>query len=165
MIEARSLRLLKTLRPQLIVIDEVHHLLAGNAREQRRALNLLKFLANELRVSLVTIGTTDAPTAMQTDLQIASRFEPLPLPRWSASEEMRGFLAAYVRGLPLREPSEITDNASVNLPLSRSAGITGRITLTIARAAELAIRKGDERISLQWLEQSSRVLDLAPCPA
>lgn len=164
-IEARCLRLLKALRPQLIVIDEVHHLLAGSAREQRRALNLLKFLANELRVSMVTIGTGDALTAMQTDLQIASRFEPLHLPRWTPSEEMRGFLAAYVKGLPLREPSEITDQASVNLLLARSAGITGRITLTISRAAELAIRKGSESISLQWLEQASRVLDLAPQPA
>ena len=145
----------------MILIDEVHHLLAGSAREQRRSMNLLKFLGNELRVSIAAIGTSDALAAVQTDQQIASRFEPLHLPRWVASEEMRGFMAAYVKGLPLREPSEVTDRASLDLVLSRSGGVTGRIALILSRAAELAIRKGQEAITLNWLEQSSRTLDLA----
>lgn len=160
-LEARCLLLLKTLKPQMIVIDEVHHLLAGSAREQRRAMNLLKFLANELRVSIVAIGTSDALAAVQTDQQIASRFEPMHLPRWGASDEMRGFIAAYVKGLPLREPSDVTDQECVNLVLSRSGGITGRMSLILSRAAELAIRKGEEAISAVWLERASRSLDLA----
>ena len=142
-------------------VDEVHHLLAGSAREQRRSMNLLKFLGSELRVSIAAIGTSDALAAVQTDQQIASRFEPLHSSRWVASEEMRGFMAAYVKGLPLREPSEVTDRASLDLVLSRSGGVTGRIALILSRAAELAIRKGQEAITLNWLEQSSRTLDLA----
>lgn len=111
----------------------------------------------------VAIGTNDAQLAIQTDLQVASRFEPCHLPRWSATEEFRGFLAAFVRGLPLHEPSDITDRKSVQLLLSRSGGITGRITLILARAAELAIRRRREAIDAEWLELASRDLDLAPC--
>ena len=48
-LEERALRLLRRLEPKVILIDEVHHLLSGSAREQRRSLNLLKFIANELR--------------------------------------------------------------------------------------------------------------------
>ena len=161
-LEESALRMLKLVAPRVIIIDEVHHLLAGTPREQRRALNLLKFLANELRVCMVAIGTNDAQLAIQTDLQVASRFEPCNLPRWTATEQFRGFLAAFVRGLPLHEPSDITDRESVHLLLARSAGITGRITLILARAAELAIRHRRESIDAEWLELASRDLDLAP---
>lgn len=75
-LEQIALRLLRVIDPRMLVIDEVHNLLAGTPREQRRMLNLLKFLANQLRVPLVCVGTDDALRAMQSDPQIASRFEP-----------------------------------------------------------------------------------------
>jgi hypothetical protein len=56
---------------QLLCIEEVHHLLAGSHREQRKALNLLKFLANELKIVVVAVGTSDAFHALQTDVQVA----------------------------------------------------------------------------------------------
>ncbi|WP_084713926.1 TniB family NTP-binding protein [Thioclava pacifica] len=37
----------------MIMIDEVHNLLAGTHREQRRFLNVLRYLSNELEASLV----------------------------------------------------------------------------------------------------------------
>ena len=161
-LEERALRLLRQIRPRVIIFDEVHHLLSGSAREQRRSLNLLKFLANELGVCMVAIGTHDARIAIQTDLQVASRFEPCHLPRWGATDEFRGFLAAFVKGLPLHEPSDIVGREAVRLLLARSGGITGRIALILARAAEMSIRKGTEAIDTQWLELASRDLDLSP---
>jgi hypothetical protein len=56
--------------------------MAGSEREQRRALNLLKFVANELKIAVVAVATHDAFHAMPIDVQVASRFEPLLLPRW-----------------------------------------------------------------------------------
>ena len=44
----------------------------------------------------------------------------------------------------------------------RSGGITGRITLILARAAEMSIRKGSEVIDAHWLDLASRDLDLSP---
>jgi len=161
-LEDRTIRLLRRIAPNVIVIDEVHHLLAGTPREQRRSLNMLKFLANELRVCIVVIGTSDALVAVETDEQIASRFEPCHLPRWTATDEFRGFLAAYTKGLPLHEPSDVVGVESVNLLLSRSGGVTGRVTLILARAAELSISAGAESISSTWIEKASRDLDLAP---
>jgi hypothetical protein len=35
--------------PRMLIANEVHHLLAGSHREQRTSLNLLKYLANELK--------------------------------------------------------------------------------------------------------------------
>jgi hypothetical protein len=41
----------------MIMIDEVHNLLAGTHREQRRFLNVLRYLSNELEASLVCLGS------------------------------------------------------------------------------------------------------------
>lgn len=38
---------------RLLVIDEIHSLLAGTYREQRILLNSIRFLANDLRLPLV----------------------------------------------------------------------------------------------------------------
>jgi hypothetical protein len=70
-------------------IQEVHHLLVGSHREQRASLNLLKYLANELRISIVAVGTNDAPVALHTDAQVCSRFMPFELPRWTEWEDFR----------------------------------------------------------------------------
>lgn len=46
-----------------------------------KLLNQLKFISNELRIPIVALGTNEALYAMQTDAQIASRFEPFALPQ------------------------------------------------------------------------------------
>lgn len=89
-------------------VDEVHHLLAGNYREQRASLNLLKYLANDLKISIVVVGTADAPLALATDAQMLSRVTPFEIPRWRESEDPRRLLGAFERLLPLRRPSELT---------------------------------------------------------
>lgn len=48
--------LLRRIAPRMLVVDEVHHLLAGSYREQRAALNLLKYLANDLKISIVAVA-------------------------------------------------------------------------------------------------------------
>ena len=47
-VEYTALTLLRKVAPRMIVVDEVHNLLAGSAHEQRASLNLLKFLSNQL---------------------------------------------------------------------------------------------------------------------
>jgi replicative DNA helicase len=52
-LEDIALRLLRKIGLKMLVIDEAHQLLAGSYREQRRALNLLKGLTNELMVPVI----------------------------------------------------------------------------------------------------------------
>ena len=78
-VEHTALTLLRKVAPWMIVVDEVHNLLAGTAHEQRASMNLLKFLSNQLRCAIVVLGTRDALAAMQTAPQIASRFPGLEL--------------------------------------------------------------------------------------
>ncbi|WP_119153597.1 TniB family NTP-binding protein [Caldimonas tepidiphila] len=150
--------LLRRLAPRMLIVDEVHHLLAGSYREQRAALNLLKYLANDLRISIVVVGTADAPLALQMDVQMHSRFTPFEIPRWRESEEFRRLLGAFERVLPLRKPSELTQRPVVQFMLAASAGLTGEVSRLLNEAAELAIRDASERITLAHLEQVARVV-------
>ena len=139
----------------MMIIDEVHHLLAGTVREQRQLLNQLKFISNELRIPIVALGTNEALYAMQTDPQIASRFEPFALPKWRESSEFRAFVVSFGRLLPLEKPSPLADKAIIQKLMSLSAGLTGKVTTLLVQAAELAIRQKTECITLDLIEQAA----------
>ncbi len=152
-IEPITLSLLHEINPRMLVVDEVHNLLAGSGREQRVALNLLKFLANDLACAVVALGTRDAQAAMQSDAQIASRFRPMELPRWQDDDSTSRFLRAFERLLPLKEPSRLGERTMARAILERSRGITGEMAEMLTRSAELAIRRGDERITREILDE------------
>ena len=54
-LEILALRLRHRKPPQLMIVDEVQHLLAGTVREQRQSLSQLKFLSNELRMPVAAL--------------------------------------------------------------------------------------------------------------
>jgi ATP-dependent Clp protease ATP-binding subunit ClpA len=66
--------------PRMLFIDEIHNLLSCSARDQRAALNAIKYLANKLRVSIVAAGTYEALHVMRSDSQIA--FSEPPHAAW-----------------------------------------------------------------------------------
>jgi hypothetical protein len=150
------------LRVRLVVIDEVHNLLAGSQREQRRTLNVLKTLANILQAVVVALGTGDALLAIQTDAQVARRFEPLELPRWRESDAFRAFVASLLKAMPLRKPSAITDRDGIRLLLRKTDGITAQVCAIIAHSAEIAIVNGAEAIDLGLLQHVSDRQHLQP---
>jgi Bacterial TniB protein len=147
--------ILKRMSPQMLVVDEVHHLLAGSAREQRASLNLLKYLANEVKMSIVAVGTNDAPVAFQADAQIHSRFRPLELPRWTESDDFRRLLAAFELVLPLRKASNLQQRPMAQFILTASGGLLGEVSRLLTKAAEVAISTGTEQLSLELLESAA----------
>lgn len=154
--EALVLSLLPKLRPGVLMIDEVQHLLSGSYRQQRQALNLVKFLGNELRVPIVALGTQDALQAIRTDAQVESRFWTFELPRWREDQPFRSLLATVASALPLRRPSELHEPACVRLLLGHTGGVTRDVFRVVVRAAATAIHSGAERIDAGLLEESAR---------
>jgi hypothetical protein len=73
---ARLSRVLPALGVRILIIDEIHHVLAGNSLRQKWFLNVIKYLGNELKIPIVAVGTEDAFNALSTDPQLANRFEP-----------------------------------------------------------------------------------------
>jgi AAA+ superfamily predicted ATPase len=119
-------------------------------------LNLLKYLANDLRLSVVLVGTEDAPIALQSDAQMSSRFTPFEIPRWRENEEFRGLLNAFERVIPLRKASNLSQRSMVQFLFSRSDGLIGEVSRLLNEAAERAIVDGAEQITLEHLDYASR---------
>ena len=101
-LERTAVRLLGDLGAQVLVLDEIHNVLAASWREQRVVFNTLRYLSNELKLSLVCFGITEARQAINGDVQLARRFDALSLPRWTADKDFEQLVLAIVRNLPLR---------------------------------------------------------------
>jgi hypothetical protein len=145
-VERGALNILRDIGVQILVIDEIHNILAGSWREQRIVLNTLRFLSNELKVSLVCFGILEARDAINGDVQLARRFDAVTLPRWTADKEFEQLVLAIVRNLPLREPSVLTVKGLRRI-LQLSGGVSSRIFRMLNDLAIQAIVTGEERIT------------------
>ena len=143
--------LARQLEVRMLIIDEIHSLLAGTFREQRVILNAIRFLANDLRIPLVCLGTEEANQALMTDQQLADRFAAAELPAWENDASFEQLLLSFESILPLRLPSELRDPKIHQRILSLTEGVLGRICKLIETAAIEAIRSGEERIALALL--------------
>lgn len=56
-LEQVTLRLLRSVQAKILIIDELHNVLAGATDVRKEFLNLLRFLGNELRIPIVGVGT------------------------------------------------------------------------------------------------------------
>jgi len=155
--QIQVLHLLRSLGLEMLIIDEIHHILAGHYAKQRYFLNVLKYLGNDLQIPLVGVGTLDALRAVNTEEQIATRFEPMAIPSWEWSQEFRMLLASFERVLPLAEPSHLAAEALGKRLLAMSEGTIGALSSLLNRAGAVAIRKGRERIDEQVLKETDWV--------
>lgn len=158
----QAIKLLRTVGLRMLVIDEIHHLLAGSMTKQKAFLNVIKYLGNELEVPIVGVGTCDAFRAIQTDLQLSNRFDQALLPRWANDEMFLRLLATFERSIPLRTPSNLTDGALADKIYSMSEGYLGEISRVLEGAAVRAVETGQERIDkklldgIGWISPSDR---------
>lgn len=145
--QQRVIHLLKKVELRLLLIDEIHHVLAGTMSRQRAFLNVLKFLSNELRISMVCSGTRDAFNAIQTDPQLANRFEPKVLKKWKNDDEYLRLLASFEKLLPLKNPSILVEASIASKILAMSEGLIGEISRILELSSILAIESGIEKIN------------------
>jgi hypothetical protein len=144
--EDHTLYMLESVDVRLLVIDEVHNILAGPVARQREFLNLLRFLGNTLKIALVCVGTKDAYLAIRNDAQLENRFEPFALPLWKDNDEYASLLASFEAVLPLRQPSNLAEPALASHLLAKTEGTIGELTTLITLAATQAIITGQEFI-------------------
>ena len=138
---------------KMLIIDEIHSLLAGPLDKQRVFLSVIRNLSNELKIPIVGLGTKDALRAIKTDPQLDNRFKPSLLPRWEMDIDFRRLLASFERMLPLASPSDLKVKAIAKKLHFMSEGLLGEISDILTQAAILAIRNGSERISIELLDE------------
>lgn len=153
-------RLLKTMAVKVLIIDEVHSMLSGTYRQQRIFLNTIRYLANDLRIPLVCVGTDEARLALLTDSQLAERFDALQLAPWKNDSEFRALLASFASILPLRLPSALDSPSICRRVIEMTDGVTVRICRLIETVAANAVLNGDECITERSFVANDLVLPL-----
>ena len=151
-LERTTIRLLEDLGVQVLVLDEIHNVLAASWREQRVVFNTLRNLSNVLKLSLVCFGIMEARQAINGDVQLARRLDSFILPRWMAGKDFEQLVLAIVRNLPLKEPSVLTVRGLRRILLV-SDGVSARIFRMLNDVAVEAIETGAERITDEALER------------
>jgi hypothetical protein len=149
-----ALRMMRETQVRILVIDEVHNILSGGRQQQRRLLNLLRWLGNELQISLIAVGTAEALHAVQSDDQLANRFESVGLPPWRDGSEYQQLLSTLEAVLPLRHPSDLSEPEVAHKILAKAEGILGEIVSLVSRAAVRAVSSGAEAITADLIDQT-----------
>ena len=155
-------RLLRAVDCRLMILDEVQDVLLGTEREQRRALEAIKFLMNELSLPILAFGTERAADGFSSDAHLAARFAERSLPRWKPDDTLANFLGTYERFLPLPEPSELGSAEKVEFLSKIGNGVLDAIVQRVQNAALHAIASGAPRVTLALLEQATS--RPGPCP-
>ena len=141
------------MRTKVLLVDELNSLLAGSVTRQGLVLNTLKYLSNEVKISIVASGTKDALQALATDDQLENRFPPLLLPRWAgATEEYRALVASFESTLPLRNASRLSASEPAKLLYGCTDGTTGALAELLRRCAVEAIANKSERITTDIIQ-------------
>ncbi len=144
---------LNKLGTRMILIDEIHSALRGNLNKQRTFIDDLKQLSNSLSLTIVLAGTREAYSALSIGNETSTRFPALELPRWNNDRKFRSFVATYERCLPLKEASNMADNAELlNALFYQSEGLIGKAVNLLKKAAIKAIKSKREYITVDDIE-------------
>lgn len=151
---------------RMLIIDELHSLLAGTPKQQSAVMNALKTLCNELCIPIVGVGTSEAVLILHTDPQHASRFEVARLPTWVLDKEFQRLLASFERILPLQKPSKLHKQELAMRLHAISEGNIGNLHRLLIECATEAIKSGEEQITLpiieskKWLQPTRGIREL-----
>ena len=154
--------LFKVMGVKMLIVDEIHHLIAGSLTKQQDFRNALKSLGNETKIVIVAAGIEDAYNAFNTDPQMSSRFTPEVLPIWKADKKFGALLATLERRTPLKQASNLKASDKMEAMHGRSEGTLGDMCDLFKELAIHAIRTGAEKITLEqintlrWLPPSKR---------
>lgn len=152
--ERMVIKLCRAANLRLLVVDEIQDILTTTARQQRIALDTIKFLMNELSLPILILGTSHAPAAMQVDEHLNARFKYRELPIWTRDAYLKNFLDALEKALPLRKPSYLS-SPTLSTELTRlSRGVLQTIVQLVTHAAAHAVECGEDRITAALLERA-----------
>lgn len=150
--ELAVLRVLKGVGCRMLILDEVQDVLKRSPAEQRRALDAIKFLMNELKLPVVALGSEDSARAFGEDRHLSARFKTFHLPVWRHDDVFADFLSSLEMRLPLSRSSALTTKAAMSFLIKESKGSLDGIMTLIRDATVHAILSDEERITPEILE-------------
>lgn len=152
--EREVVRLLGQFDTKLLVVDEIQDILTSTPRQQRLALDAIKFLMNEASLPVLALGIVKASEAIMVDRHLATRFRQLALPVWTFDDDLRDFLDALEPLIPLRHPSYLGAPSLMKALVDVSRGVLLTLCQVIEHAAIYAVLEGSERIDVDLIKRA-----------
>jgi len=141
------------LKTRMLIIDEAHHMLAGNARDLSIYMNVLKHLGSTLQIPIVCLGTKEVLRAMHTDEQFASRFDPYRIEKWESNEDYMRFLVQICRHAKFKSTVTIKKREFVRRVHTLSKGLTGETWKLMCKLIEHAETEGSKTLNIDMLDR------------
>lgn len=145
--------LLTNLETRMIILDEFQNTLAGSGTRLRRFLNGIKYLGNELSIPIIVAGTPETLNVLQSDPQIANRFEPAFLPKWDLDADYLRLLATIEPKLGLKLRSKLHEPIIAKRLHEESEGTIGELMKLLQALAKDAILSGKETITQEMVQR------------
>ncbi|HBN8358507.1 TPA: transposase [Pseudomonas aeruginosa] len=152
------LHLLRECNTKMLIIDEVHSITQGTAREVTTMARMIKRLSNKTGIAIVGVGVKFSRQLLATDEQYANRFVTVTVPEWTPLG-FRGLLKGFESFLPLRLPSKLSTKHMAMLIYEKTRGNTARVEELLLGCARQAIITGKECIDEDLLSQKKWSLD------
>lgn len=137
-----------------LLIDECGNLLNAGASHQQECLSFLKRITNA-GISLAIATTGRWANVLEKDEQLDARFRRIQIHPWAESMELRQFLAAVERQIPLPEPSHLDGMSIVRWLVAHGYISTGPLLDLIRDAAGFAFERNSPRIDVALLEYAA----------
>lgn len=153
----RVVEVLREIELKVLLIDELHNMLAGSSAKQQTLFNAIKYLSNTLKISIIGAGTSDLLRAVSIDEQIQNRFKPELLSLWKNGEEFERLLVSLESVMPLKNPSNLTDQRMCNKIHAMTEGTIGEISELVRAATIYALNAGKEQITYDVLNHCGYV--------
>lgn len=151
--QAQAISVLKTLDVRVLILDEFHRLLLGQAQHTRNLAALIVSLTNApTKISMILAGTEAAVRALQTDDQLERRFDDCVLPSWKVDRDYLRLLKGFERLLPLSQPSELASQDMARALHRKSGPTIGGLAKVLKTLTVQAIEAGKDRIDLSMVE-------------
>jgi len=132
-------RQLEVRRVRVLIIDEMQTILGQRIAAIQVVLNTLKYLSNELQLSIAGFGTGEAKSLVKSDPHLAERFEVIALPEWRGkSGWVVQAIKARIALFPLRRETDV-DRELVETLYVLADGKPGRMFDLLERAALAAM--------------------------
>lgn len=157
----RLIKLIKKCKVELIILDEFQHLIdRESAKILQNVANWLKTLINETKIPVVLFGMPWSDVILRANSQLKRRFQArleLNAFDWKTQEgqnDLRRLLKIVDDRLPLMEPSNLADFHMAFRFYCASRGIIDTVMRIIIAATEIALRRKQEKITLDCLAKA-----------
>lgn len=156
------LRLLETIGTKVLIVDELHSMLEGKSDQRGIYMNVLKHLSNELRISIVGVGTKQVLRVIQTDQQMGSRFSPFILKKWAYDRSYAVFVVQIAKRAGIQDVDILQREVFLKKLLQKSEGLTGETWTLMCLMIEHAFAENNGKLdvdildSVDWVAPSDR---------